>query len=325
MKLLKASIVVGMMVASAGAAFAQAAWKPTGPVSVVVHTGPGGGGDAFGRAFITALDRDKVLDINMVIVNKVGGGSTAAMNYLQEKSGDSNTIGIFTSVWVTDGLVQAEAKVTLADLTPIARLVIEPALLVVRADSPFKTLPDFVSAAKAAPGKLKQAGGSVTARDAVVRHVLMANTKAEWSFISFPSGGERVAALLGGHVDMLMIEPSEAGELIRAGRLRAIAQVSDTRIAGFPDVLTIKEQGFDVPNVPQARGIVGPPNMPKEAVAYYQDLFLRASKSPSYIKYFNETQLVNAYLGPVELKAFITDYANTLRDILKGAGVKVVR
>jgi len=247
------------------------------------------------------------------------------MNYLQEKAGDSNTIGIFTSVWVTDGLVQAEAKVTLPDLTPIARLVLEPALLVVRADSPFKTLPDFVNAAKAAPGKLKQAGGSVTARDAVVRHVLMANTKAEWSFISFPSGGERVAALLGGHVDILMIEPSEAGELIRAGRLRAIAQVSDTRIAGFPDVLTIKEQGFDVPNVPQARGIVGPPNMPKEAVAYYQDLFLRASKSPSYIKYFNETQLVNAYLGPVELKAFITDYANTLRDILKGAGVKVVR
>ena len=116
-----------------------------------------------------------------------------------------------------------------------------------------------------------------------------------------------------------------AGELIRAGRLRAIAQVSDTRIAGYPDVPTIREQGFDVPNVPQARGIVGPPNMPKEAVAYYQDLFLRASKSPSYIKYFNETQLVNAYLGPVELKAFITDYANTLRDILKGAGVKVVR
>jgi len=325
MKLLKTSLVAGMMVVSVGAAFAQSAWKPTGPVSVVVHTGPGGGGDAFGRAIITALDRDKALDINMVIVNKVGGGSTAAMNYLQEKAGDSNTIGIFTSVWVTDGLVQAEAKVTLPDLTPIARLVLEPALLVVRADSPFKTLPDFVNAAKAAPGKLKQAGGSVTARDAVVRHVLMANTKAEWSFISFPSGGERVAALLGGHVDILMIEPSEAGELIRAGRLRAIAQVSDTRIAGFPDVLTIKEQGFDVPNVPQARGIVGPPNMPKEAVAYYQDLFLRASKSPSYIKYFNETQLVNAYLGPVELKAFITDYANTLRDILKGAGVKVVR
>jgi len=324
-KLFKASLIAGMMVASAGAAFAQTAWKPTGPVSVVVHTGPGGGGDAFGRAVITALDRDKALDINMVIVNKVGGGSTAAMNYLQEKSGDSNTIGIFTSVWVTDGLVQSEAKVTLPDLTPIARLVIEPALLVVRADSPFKTLPDFVNAAKAAPGKLKQAGGSVTARDAVVRHVLMANTKAEWSFISFPSGGERVAALLGGHVDVLMIEPSEAGELIRAGRLRAIAQVSDTRIAGYPDVPTIREQGFDVPNVPQARGIVGPPNMPKEAVAYYQDLFLRASKSPSYIKYFNETQLENAYLGPVELKAFLTDYANTLRDILKGAGVKVVR
>src|SRR5262249_35769248 len=142
----------------------------------------------------------------------------------------------------------------------IANLVLEPALFVVKNDSPYKTLKDFTDAAKASPGKLKQSGGSVTARDAVVRNVLMANTGADWAFVSFPSGGERVSALLGGHVDMMMIEPSEAGELIRAGRLRALAQVADQRIAGFPDVPTLKEAGFDVPNVPQARGIVGPPN-----------------------------------------------------------------
>ncbi|WP_029356704.1 tripartite tricarboxylate transporter substrate binding protein [Bosea sp. 117] len=329
MKLAGAVLAAGLLAAaslSASPASAQGAgWKPTGPVSVVVHTGPGGGGDAFARAFITALDRDKVLDTTMVVVNKVGGGSTAAMNYLNEKAGDPNTIGVFTSVWVTDGLVQSEAKVTLPDLTPISRLVLEPALLVVRADSPYKNLKDFIEAAKAAPGKLKQSGGSVTARDAVMRHVLMASTKADWAFVSFPGGGERIAALLGGHVDMMMIEPVEAGELIRAGRLRAIAQVTDKRLPNFPDVPTIQEQGFEVPNVPQARGIVGPPNMPPEAVAYFQNLFLKASKSPSYIKYLNDTQLENAYLDPAATKGFITDYANTLRTILQGAGVKVVR
>jgi len=316
---------VGILLAAASGAQAQApAWKPSGPVSVVVHTGPGGGTDAFGRAIITALERDKVLENSFIVVNRTGGGSAAAVNFIHEKAGDTNTIGIFSSVWVTDSLVQEEAKVTIADLTPVANLVLEPALLVVRADSPYKTLKDFVDAAKASPGKLKQSGGSVTARDAVVRHVLMANTGAEWAFISFPSGGERVSALLGGHVDMMMIEPSEAGELIRAGRLRALAQIADKRIEGFPDVPTLQEAGFDVPNVPQARGIVGPPNMPPEALAYYEDLFKRASRSPSYVKYLADTQLDNAYMDSKALGGFLTEYRDQLRTILTGAGVKVV-
>jgi putative tricarboxylic transport membrane protein len=124
---------------------------------------------------------------------------------------------------------------------------------------------------------------------------------------------------------MMMIEPSEAGELIRAGRLRALAQVSDKRIEGFPDVPTLKEAGFDVPNVPQARGIVGPPNMPPEAVKYYEELFAKASKSPGYVKYFADTQLDNAYMDSKTLGTFLKEYQSTLRDILKGAGVKVVR
>jgi putative tricarboxylic transport membrane protein len=319
-------LAIGLVAALALPTKAQdGGWKPDGPVSVVVHTGPGGGGDAFGRAFIAALERDRALDSKMVVLNKPGGGSTSAVNYLNEKAGDPNTIGIFTSVWVTDGLVQKEASVTIENLTPIARLVLEPALLVVRADSPYQTLPDFIEAAKAEPGKLRQAGGSVTARDAVMRHVLMSGTGASWSFVSFPGGGERVSALLGGHVDLLMIEPSEAGELIRAGRLRAIAQVTDARIAGYPDVPTIREAGYDLPVVPQARGIVGPPNMPAEAVAYYENLFLKGSTSPSYVAYFDKTQLENAYLDQAGLRTFMAQYTDTLRGILKGAGVEVVR
>jgi putative tricarboxylic transport membrane protein len=326
MRMKLAYLAAGLMLSIAAQADAQeGGWKPSGPVTMVVHTGPGGGGDAFGRAIITALQRDDALDTNMVVLNKPGGGSTSAMNYLNEKAGDPNTIGVFTSVWVTDGLVQKEAGVTINDLTPVVRLVLEPALLVVRADSPYQTLPDFVEAAKANPGALKQAGGSVTARDAVMRHVLMNGTGASWSFVSFPSGGERVSAILGGHVDMLMIEPSEAGELIRAGRLRAIAQVSDTRIEGYPDVATIKEAGYDLPVVPQARGIVGPPNMPPEAVAYYENLFLKGSTSPSYVEYFAKTQLENAYLDQAGLKSFMTQYTDTLRGILQSAGVPLAR
>lgn len=326
MKLKHLVALTSIALAGTLSASAQAQdWKPSGQVNVVVHTGPGGGTDAFGRAILTALEKDGVLQNTYIVQNKTGGGSTSAVNYLGEKAGDTNTIAIYSSVWITDSLVQAEAKSTIMDLTPIANLVLEPALFVVKADSPYKTMKDFTDAAKASPGKLKQSGGSVTARDAVVRNVLMSNTGADWAFVSFPSGGERVSALLGGHVDIMMIEPSEAGELIRAGRLRALAQVADQRIPGFPDVPTLKEAGFDIPNVPQARGIVGPPKMPPEAIKYYEDLFAKASKSAGYTKYLADTQLDNAYMDSKGLGTFLKEYQNTLRDILKGAGVKVIR
>ena len=312
------------IVALTSAATAQQ-FTPTRPVEIIIHTGPGGGNDAFIRAVLIALRKDNLLSDNFVVVNKAGGGSTSAMAYLREKAGDSHTIAVYSSVWVSDGLVQEAAPLTIDKLTPVAGLVLEPGLVVVRAESPFKTLKDFVDAAKASPGKLKQSGGSVLSRDAVVRYVLMNNTKADWSFISFPSGGERIAAVLGGHVDMMMIEPSEAGELIRSGKLRPVAQISDQRIEGFPDVPTIKEAGFNIPNVPQSRGVVGPPDMPRAAVAYYEDLFKRASQSPSYREYLKSTQLENVYLGSAELGKFLKSYQDELREILKGAGVKVVR
>lgn len=312
------------IVAAASAATAQQ-FTPSKQVDIVVHTGAGGGNDAFIRAVLIALKKDNLAIPNFVVLNKTGGGSTSAMAYLREKAGDSHTIAVYSSVWVTDGLVQEAAPLTVDKLAPISALVLEPAVVVVRAESPYKTLKDFIDAAKANPGKLKQSGGSITARDAVIRHVLMDNTKADWSYISFPSGGERIASVLGGHVDMMMIEPSEAGELIRSGKLRAIAQIADQKIEGFPDVPTLKEAGYAIPNVPQSRGILGPPDMPAAAVAYYADLFKRAAASPSYKEYLKSTQLENAYLGPAETGKFLATYQDQLRTILKGAGVKVVR
>jgi putative tricarboxylic transport membrane protein len=271
------------------------------------------------------MDKEKLLPVRFQISNKVGGGSATAMNYLREKKGDPHVISIFSSVYISNPLVQQEASVTIDELTPIARLVLEPALVVVRADSPFKTLKDFIETAKQKPNQLKQSGGSVLARDAVIRQVLVTATGAQWPFISFPSGGERIAALLGGHVDMMIIEPSEAGEHIRSGKLRPIAQVGETRLEAFKDVPTIKEAGYDIPDVPQARGVVGPPDMPKDALAYYEDLFKRVSESPGWKKYLEDTHLQNAYLGSAELAKFNKEYQNTLRTILKDAGVKVIR
>ena len=128
---------------------------------------------------------------------------------------------------------------------------------------------------------MKQAGGSPMARDNLIRSLLMTHSRRELVLHLVPGGGERVAAVLGGHVDMMMLEPSEAGELLRAGKLRALAQIAERRIAGYEDVPTVKEAGFDVPNVPQARGIVGPPEMPADVLVFYEDLMQRLVQSES--------------------------------------------
>ncbi|HET7365047.1 MAG TPA: tripartite tricarboxylate transporter substrate binding protein [Burkholderiales bacterium] len=315
-------MALAALVAAAPPAYA---FKPTRPIEVIVHTGPGGGSDLLARAVATMMEKERLLPVRMQVVNKTGGGGAVAAAYLAEKASDQNTIGFFTGVWLTGPLTSAEAKVTLRDLTPIARLVLEPALIAVKADAPYKTLADFIAAAKEHPGQLKQSGGSVTSRDNVVRQLLQKTTGARWAFISFPGGGERIAALLGGHVSMMVIEPAEAGEHIRAGNMRVLAQVSESRLAGFPDVPTLKEAGFDVPAVPQVRGVVAPPGIPAENVAYWEDVFRRLTRTASWRKFLADNQFEDGYQDAAELAKFYDQFTDRMRTILQEAGIKTVR
>jgi putative tricarboxylic transport membrane protein len=267
-------------VLASGATSALAQFTPTKPIEVVVHSGPGAGNDVFGRAVIAAIEQEKLVPVRMQISNRVGGGGTTAVNYMMTKAGDPHVLAVFTSLWVSNPLVEKRAQHRMIDMTPISRLIIEPGVIVVRAESPFKTLKDFIEGARKNPNGLKQSGGSILARDNLVRQTLQAASGARWSFISFPGGGERIAALLGGHVDMMVMEPSEAGELIRSGKVRPLAQVTSKRVTGYEKVPTLREAGFDVPEVPQARGLIAPPKIPAAAVAYYESVFQKLSTSP---------------------------------------------
>jgi putative tricarboxylic transport membrane protein len=319
------SALAALVLVGASALPAYAQFKPTRTVEFVVHGGPGSGNDVFARQITTIIEQEKLAPVRFQVVNKPGGGSTMAANYVASKKNDPHVIACFTNIWMIDPLVHQAATNRLTDMSPIVRLVVEPALVVVLADSPYKTLGQFIDAAKASPGKLKWSGGSIMSRENTVRQLLMQKTGARWQFISFPSGGERLAALLGGHVEMMIVDPSEAVEQIRAGKFRAIAQVSDRRLPGFPDVPTIKEAGFDIPNVPQMRGVVGAPGMSAETVAYYEDLFLKVSQTGAWKKFLTESQLDGEFVKAAELKPFLASFEGTLRDILKVGGVKVIR
>jgi putative tricarboxylic transport membrane protein len=300
-------------------------FTPTRPVEVVVHTGPGGGSDVLARAIAVMVEKEELLPVRMQVVNKPGGVGAVAAAYLAEKRGDQNTLGLFTGVWLQTPLVSAESKITLRDLTPVARLVLEPAVIAVKTDAPYKTLADFIDAAKKSPGQLKQSGGSITSRDNVVRQLLQKTTGARWVFISFPGGGERIAALLGGHVDIMVIEPEEAGEHIRAGNMRVLAQVSERRLPKYPEVPTLREAGFDVPVVPQVRGVVAPPGIPKENIEYWEGFFRRLTRTPSWKKYIADNQFEDGYQNSAELAKFYDQFTVQMREIFKDAGVKTVR
>src|SRR4051812_8643864 len=312
-------------IAACIAAAQAAAFTPTRPVEVVVHTGPGGGSDLLARAAVQMIEKEKLVPVRMQVVNKPGGGSTLAAAYLAEKKGEPHTIGFFTGVWLTSPITSKEYKITLRDLTPVARLVLEPALIAVKADAPFKTMADFINAAKQSPGQLKQSGGSPTSRDNVVRQLLQKHTGARWQFISFPGGGERIAALLGGHVNMMVIEPAEAGEHIRAGNMRVLAQVADSRLSAFPNVPTLKEAGFDVTPVPQVRGVVAPPGIPRENVAYWEGVFRKLTQTESWKKFLADNQFEDGYQNAAELTKFYEEFSSQMRAILQEAGVKTVR
>ncbi|MDB5886783.1 MAG: putative tricarboxylic transport rane protein [Polaromonas sp.] len=305
--------------------FAQAQWKPTKTVDVIVHTGPGGGNDLLARAVAQMLAKENLLPVRMQVLNKTGGNGAVAAAAIAERKGDPHTLGFITSVWIANPLTTSEAKVTLQDLTPVARLLLEPAVIVVRADSPYKTLKEFIDAAKAKPGELKQSGGSVTSRDNIIRQTLQQHTGAKWAFVSFQGGGERLAAVLGGHVDMMVIEPQEAGEQVRAGKLRVLAQLSDKPLPGYPNVPTLKQAGYDVVATPQIRAVVAPPAFPPEALAYYEDLFAKLRQTASWKKYVEENQLEDSYANGAELKKSIEQIEKDMRTQFQLAGMKLVR
>jgi putative tricarboxylic transport membrane protein len=322
------SLLAGAAAVAMSAAFAPAfgqGWQPTQPLELVVHGGPGSGNDVMARQLTTIIEQEKLSPVRVQVANRVGGGSTTAAAYMASKKGDPNTIAIFTIVWVTDPLTQEAATNGLNTLTPITRLIEEPALIVVRADAPYKTLADFVKAAKDKSGQLKQSGGSITSRDNILRQLIMKQTGANWVFVPFPGGGERIAAILGGHTDIMITDPSEAGEQVRAGKLKVLAQVGKERLDTFKDIPTLKEAGFDFQDIPQTRGIVGPPGMPPEAVKYYEDFFEKLRKTAGWKKFLADNQLLGVDEKSDASKKFLITYEDMLRVVLKDAGAKVVR
>lgn len=321
---LAAAAAIGIAAAFSASVLAQG-FTPTHPIEFVVHTGPGGGNDVLARAIANIVEKEKLLPVRMRVTNKPGGGGIKAMAYMAEQKGKPDTIALFANTWFNGPLMSKEARVTMNELTPIVRLVTEPGVVAVKSESPYKTLKDFIDDAKKRPGELKQSGGSIGSRDNIVRNLLMRKTGANWAFISFPGGGERMAALLGGHVQVMFLDPQEAGDRLRDGSLRLIAAVSAKRIGVFPDLPTIQEQGYDIPNYVTLRGVVGPPEMPADALRFWEGFFGRLVKTKAWQDHLKANLFEDGFMTTAELQKFAREYPDQVREMLKAAGIKTHR
>jgi len=112
---------------------------------------------------------------------------------------------------------------------------------------------------------------------------------------------------------------------VRAGKLRVLAQLTETRLAGYPDVPTLKEAGYDVTTTPQIRAVVAPPQMPADAAAYWEERFTKLHETASWKKYIADNQLEDAFLHAGDLRKSIVETEKQLREQYQLAGIKTVR
>jgi tripartite-type tricarboxylate transporter receptor subunit TctC len=243
----------------------------------------------------------------VVVVNKAGGAGAEGFTYVKGKQGDAHTIIITLSNLFTTPL-HTGVPFNWKDLTPIARMALDEFILWVNAETPYKTAKEYVAAAKERSGgdnRMKMAGTGSAQEDQILTIQLEQATGAKFTYVPFKGGGEVCVNLVGKHVDSTVNNPIECASHWKAGRVRPLAVFDTARIAvpEWKDIPTVKEAlGADISYL-MLRGIFGPPDMPKDALAWYQALLKKVYETPEFKDYLNQGALKPAWeTGPEFVK-----------------------
>lgn len=294
-------------------------WKPDRPIEFVVQAGAGGGSDIFARTMAKIMTSEKIVTVPINVVNKPGGSGAVAYSYLRTKRGDPHVIATATSSYLTTP-IQGHSPVTYKDFTNTAVLCVEDYVGVVRAESPYKTLKELVEAARKKPNGIRIGGSSVGSSDNIIENRLEKAAGIQLNYIVFQSGGEANAALLGGSVDLAGPNPSEAAQLIQAGRLRPIAMFSPERLEKWPNVPTAREQGFDV-TLEQHRGVVAAGGLTKEQSLFWQNAMVKLFQSADFKKYMSDNGLRPLFKVGEDSEKYIAEQDKFYTEILTELGI----
>ena len=307
------------MTAVLAAGLGASAFAAPAELSIMAPAAPGGGWDQTARSMQTAFQEAKIVP-NVQVMNVAGAGGTVGLaQFVNGSKGDPTKLIVGGYVLV-GAIIANKSPVSLADVTPIARLTGEFDAIVVPKASPIKTLKDLTDKLKANPGSVSWAGGSAGGVDhiavgLIAKAVGVDPTKI--NYVAYSGGGEALAAILGGQVTVGISGLSEFEGQIKSGDLRLLAVTGGPTSAERP---TLKDQGVNV-EVENWRMVAAAPGLSAEQTADLVKTVEAMSKSDSWKKILAGKGWADTFLAGDAFKTYLTAQVTATTQVLKDLGI----
>jgi putative tricarboxylic transport membrane protein len=289
-------------------------------LKMMIPANPGGGWDQTGRNLAAAMQSAKLVS-SVQFENKGGAGGTIGLaQFVNASKGDPHALMMGGMVMV-GGIYLSDSPVTLAMVTPVARLTGEYEVIVVPANSPHKTLADMVKAFKANPGAVSWGGGSAGGTDHILVGLIakaVGVDPAKINYVPYKGGGEAIAAIVGGHVTAGVSGVAEFAEQIKGGRMRALAVSSPSREEG---IATLKEQKINV-ELSNWRGVFGAPGITTAQRDALVKTVKAATESAAWKETLKKLGWTPIFLGGDDYKKFIAEDTKRIAGIIDSLGIK---
>ena len=288
---------------------------PSKPIEVVVGAAPGGGTDMIARAVADVAP--KYVGQPLVVVNKVGAAMVIAAQYVATSKPDGYTLNVAGgSETVAVPHFRSVPYDPINDFEPIIRFIIERVGFYVKADSPWKSMKDFVADAKQNPDKYSYAHAGVGGIHHATMLAVEKRAGIRLTAVPHKGGAENLAALAGGHVSMAIASPNEAYALVQSGRVRPLANASAKRAPNEPDTPTLREVGIDV-YIENQKGFVFPKGTPKPIVQKLHDSLVKVFDDAQFKANAEKLNLELAYLNGEDFRKALKSMYDQIGEAVK--------
>ena len=310
------AVLAALLCLGAGAP-ARAADYPSKPVELLVNFPPGGGTDVVARAFAEAARPH--MAHGFIVTNRPGAAGAIGLTEIGRSKPDGYRVG-FVTVDMTSVPHLGLTKLQVNDFVPVAMLSEDPSALTVRADAPYKTLEEFIAAARKAPGSLQVANPGTGSIYHLAAEMFERAVGVDLSPIPFTGANPAVQSLLGGHIDAVVTSPAEVAAHVAVGKLRILGVMAERRVASFPEVPTMREKGHDVV-IGAWRGMIAPKGTPQGVVDALRQISRAAASEPVFASTLAKQNLSIVYKDQPDFAKVIQSDNARFRDLLDKLGM----
>ncbi|NMK45051.1 tripartite tricarboxylate transporter substrate binding protein [Achromobacter sp. Bel] len=295
---------------------------PDKPITFIVPSAAGGSPDVLSRLITTQLARDT--GATMVVENRPGAAGNIGIALVKRAAADGYTVGYgnINTLAVNRSLFKRLPYDVDQDLTPVAHMFDLYNALIVPADSPVKSVQDLIELARKQPGRLSYGASGVGTTGHMGGELFKSMAKLDVMFIPYNGGPAAIQDLLGGRLDYLFVNTSEAAPLVKSGKVRAIGVSSLKRLSLMPDVPTLDESGLKGYETVAWGGVVAPKGTPADVVATLNAAIQKALQAPDVRTGLATLGAVPATGSPEDFKQLIDRETAKWQKIIDTAGIE---